>query len=138
MKLGNYCELKVSDTLVVPIQFGMGAVEIFCELHGVDLDYFDEVFAEDSTIKQIKYLQIIKRIIYAGAAFAAQDAGKPVTFTEHTVSGWLDSLGWFGSPNVKEVVNVFIQTLYPGVETTEKQGEVQGKTQEAVPESANP
>lgn len=136
MKIGNYLELELEGGLKVPVKFGTGAIDIFCEIYDCDIDFFDTLFAEKSTLKTIEKLKAYRTALYAAAAYAAKSTGKPVDFNEYTVADWIDQNGGYQGEILQQVVKGLASSLYGvSVQELEKAGEEQGP-QSPSPEQA--
>lgn len=126
MKLGNYLELELEGGIKIPVKFGTGALEIFCDINNCDLDFFDKLFDENSGMRLIDQMKAYRRALYAGAAYAAQSSGKPVDFNEYTAGDWIDETGGYGSEPVKMIIKGLISSIYGNAKTEAQSGEEPG------------
>lgn len=126
MKLGNYLELELPSGSKIPVKFGTGALEIFCDINDCDLDFFDKLFDENSGMRLIDQMKAYRKALYAGAAYAAQSKGLTVSFNEHTAGEWIDETGGYGSEPMKAIIRGLISSIYGTMKTEEKSGEEPG------------
>lgn len=127
MKVGNYFELELENGTRVPVKFGTGAIELFCEINNCDLEFFDRLFDENSGMKLIDRMKAYRLALYAGAAYALQSTGQKVDFTEYTAADWIDQTGGYDGHGMKEVIKGLVGSIYAvDAKTLETQGEVVG------------
>lgn len=110
----GYFELKVGDQ-VIPLKFGMYAMDLFCEVLKVDTDsimtLFKEVpnhLQEGKTMPVPKnYIKFMSTAIWAGACYASRvEGGKPLDIMQ--AYEWIDKLGIYS----EQVTSVFSEFYF--------------------------
>lgn len=122
-KLSGYKAITLKDGTQVELKFGMGALELFGELIGVQT--LEEALArlnpqtteEGEPIITFAYLGTIRKLLYAAARFAALSQDKPVTFTEYSAANWIEEVGL---PEILSVMDMGGKAESDGVEPKKK------------------